>query len=556
VANLTQNATPYSENEATRLRRALSVIDAAIDGATWFSYGAALHDLKWVVNGRDEGFEIWNDWSATSSGDPRIAGEGGYKGRADLEKRWVGFDREYNGVRCTVATIFKAAFDLGWQGEPEPEKVNGNHALGIFPDNFNQARQAGSPAGGGIIWPDRDQWGKPKSTCRNARAAIRHMGLTCEHDTFHDKLIIGGQPIQEWAGELTDSTIHMLRVTIERRYNIDPGTGNTLDAAVQECLQGGFDPMADYLDGLTWDGVPRLRSWLQTYMGAADTALHQAVGGLMLVAAVRRVRSPGCKFDQILVLIGEEGKNKSLALETLAGAGNFSDQTILTLDDKGQQEALSGVWIYEIADLAGMSKADTEKVKAFASRRVDRARPAYARTRVDKPRRNILCATTNHSTFLKSQTGNRRFWPVEVGRIDLKALERDRDQLWAEASAVEARGVSLMLPEALWGDAGEAQRERLDHDPWEDILSAVAGKTDNGKGKQFLSPDGRALEARVLSQNLLQIFLSLPPEKWTDVTAKRVAFIMRRLGWDGPKVMREGEYRGRGFTRIVEFLQK
>ena len=541
VANLTE-APAFSKAEANRLRSALASIDAAIDGATWFSYGAALHDLKWIANNTDYGFEIWNEWSSTSKGEG--PGNGEYKGRQDLAKRWVGFNKEYNGVRCTVASIFAAALDHGWQHAPEPVLINNTDALHALPQSF-VAAGAAAP----IIWPDRDQWGRPKPTCRNARAAIRHLGLTCEHDTFHDKLIIGGQAIEQWTGELTDNTVHMLRVTIERTYRLDPGTGNTFDAAIQECLQGGYDPVADYLDSLAWDGVPRLRTWLATYMGADDTALNAAIGGLMLIAAVRRVRSPGCKFDQILVLISDEGKNKSSAIEILAGQGNFSDQTILTLDDRAQQEALSGIWLYEIADLAGMSKADTERVKAFASRRVDRARPAYARSRVDKPRRCVFFASTNHATFLKSQTGNRRFWPVEVGRIDLAALARDRDQLWAEATMREARGVPLFLPEGLWTQAGLMQDARREADPWEDILAAIVPGDKSRNAKLCQSPDGRGMEWRITTRDVLENVLLLPVEKLSDVTAKRVAHIMRRLGWEGPKVFRDSGELYKGYRR-------
>jgi virulence-associated protein E/bifunctional DNA primase/polymerase-like protein/primase-like protein len=538
VANLTQNTVPFSETEADRLFSALSMIDAATDGATWFSIGAALHDLKWVVNGIDEGFEIWDEWSSTSKGEG--AGNGEYKGRADLEKRWAGFSREYNGVRATVASIFKRAMDLGWQYDPEAQKQSSHEGLNGFAHKFNN--QAGfTPP---IIWPDRDQFGRPKPTCRNARAAIRHMGLTCEYDTFHEKLLMGGQPIAAWAGELTDNAVHMLRVTIERTYKIDPGTTSTFDAAVQECLQGAYDPVADYLDSLTWDGVPRLRSWLAAYMGAADTPLNAAMGGLMLIAAVRRVRVPGCKFDQILVLISDEGKNKSSAIELLAGPDNFSDQTILTLSDKEQQEAIAGVWLYEIADLAGMSKADTEKVKAFASRRVDRARPAYGRARQDKPRRCVFIATTNHSTFLKSQTGNRRFWPVEVGRIDLNALARDRDQIWAEAAAIERRGEPLFLPEALWGEARLLQDQRQDQDPWDELLAHVKGKIEP-------KPDGSGNEERITTRDLLDIHLRISADRLTDQTPKRLAYTMRRLGWHGPTVLWIERHAVRGYRRDV-----
>jgi len=542
IGNLTESP-PFSESEAARLFSALSALDAATDYSTWIRYGAALHDLKWIVNGTDEGFEIWDEWSATSKG---LDGRHTYPGREKLESKWRSFDREYNGVRAGIASIFADARAAGWSYEGKQEKINGHNAQSALPKSFVDVCAAAP-----IHWVETDKAGNPKPTCRNARVALQHMGLACEYDAFHDKLIVGGQAIDVWAGEVTDNAVQMLRVMIDRQFHIDPGTTNTRDAAIQECLQGRFDPVCDYLDQLQWDGVPRLRQWLATYLGAEATTVNCAIGGLSLVAAVRRARVPGFKFDQITVLIGEEGRGKSQAIETLAGPDNFSDQTILTLDDRAQQEAIQGVWLYEIADLAGMSKADVEKVKAFASRRADRARPAYGRTRVDKPRRCVFFATTNHRTFLKAQTGNRRFWPVQTGRVDLHGLARDRDQLWAEAAAIESRAVPLLLPEALWSETARLQDERLDHDPWEDLLAAVTGKTKTPDGKLYMTGDGRQLEARILSQDLLDGALGLARDKMSDVTAKRVSNIMRRLGWDGPKVIRIGEARGRGYTKTV-----
>jgi predicted P-loop ATPase len=105
------------------------------------------------------------------------------------------------------------------------------------------------------------------------------------------------------------------------------------------------------------------------HLEAADTELNRAIGRKWLIAAVRQVRQPGCKFDFILVLIDEEGTGKSMVFVVLAGEENFSDQTILTLNDRAQQETMEGVWVLEIADLGGMKTADSELVKAFASRR-------------------------------------------------------------------------------------------------------------------------------------------------------------------------------------------
>jgi predicted P-loop ATPase len=386
-------------------------------------------------------------------------------------------------------------------------------------------------------FPDMANNGSIRNTCNNIRHAISKMGLRCEYDEFHDKLLIGGQSIGEYAGELSDHTCLVVRRMIEEHYEFDPGREKMFDAAVQLCLEHRFDPIVDYLDSLKWDGVNRVDRWLTTYLGAADTALNQAIGRIALVAQVRRAKQPGCKFDQIITLEGPEGGLKSSALAVLAGGSeNFSDQTILGKDDKEQQELLRGVWVYEIADLSNIRKAEVEHVKAFASRTHDRARPAYGRTVINLPRRGVIWASTNNSGYLKSQTGNRRFWPFAVGRIDIEGLKRDRNQLFAEAVKLEAFGMPITLPEELWGAAAEQQERRREVDPWEDALREVRGTLVGG-------------ERRVFTRELLEINLSIPKERQHNQHTKRVADCMRILGWDGPDVIRIGEERLRGFTR-------
>ena len=302
-----------------------------------------------------------------------------------------------------------------------------------------------------LDFPDITATGIIRPTCANTRIAIGKLEVVCEYDEFHDKLLIGGQPIGQYAGELSDHACVYLRKMIDEQFGFDPGRNAMHDACVQLCLENRFDPIVDYLNSLEWDGIERIDEWLSTYLGAKDTDLNRAIGRIALIAQVRRAKSPGCKFDQIIVLESPEGKDKSTALSILSGGPeNFSDQTILGQRDRDQQEALRGVWVYEIADLSNIRKAEVEDVKAFASRTHDRARPAYGRFRVDLPRRGVIWATTNNSEYLKSQTGNRRFWPIEVAAtkpIDIEGLTRDRDQLLAEACHLRWKALRSCCPE-------------------------------------------------------------------------------------------------------------
>lgn len=558
---LANQAPEWTAHEELRLRSAVNSIGANVGYDGFLRVGMALKALGWERgDGTDVGFDIWDQWCAKFPA---------FYNPATLEYKWTTFggSSAYGGA-VSIASIFKMAQEAGWDARQSmsqtelPNKINGNHSLSNLPVLANAA----TPFGGQelIHFPDVDKNGNPKNTTMNARAAIRMLNLDCRHDTFHDRFYIGGAPVGEWAGELTDNAVHKLRTVLHRfrPFGQDPGTIGAYDAAIQEGLEHAFDPVQDFLDGLTWDRVPRLKSWLADYLGADPTPLNESIGILALVAAVRRAREPGTKFDQIIVLEGREGTQKSSAIECLAnaaGPGNYSDSTILTLDDRGQQEAVQGVWLYEIADLTGIGKAEIERVKAFASRTVDRARPAYGRSRQDRPRRCVFFATTNHDTYLKSQTGNRRFWPVRTGAIDLERLTADRAQLWAEAVALEESGMSLKLPMHLWVDAAELQDARREGDPWDDMAEDLAHQllrrnSSNEMTALYrnLGPNGSCSELRISSRDILELHLKIAADRQTDNLAKRLAFTMRRAGWSGPQVFRDkGGRTVRGYVRRV-----
>jgi hypothetical protein len=450
-----------------------------------------------------------------------------------------------DAVTHTLQGIAARVRILELPGLPDKGDIIDWAAAGHTREELDALVEKTPPAGVVPEWPDLGKGDVPVTTSRaNARAAIQALGIECRYDIFHDKFLVGGNVIGQWAGEMSDAASLMIRETIHKTFGFDPGKQCILDAVAQLSLRNQFDPICQYLDALKWDGTKRLDTWPIKYLGAEDTKLNRAIGRLALIAGVRRVRQPGCKFDQIIVLESPEGFGKSAAIETLAGTENFSDQTILGVNDKEQQELLRGVWFYEIADLAGMKRADVEHVKAFASRTHDRARPAYGTCRVDLPRRCILWGSTNNQTYLQSQTGNRRFWPMRTGKINIEALRRDRDQLWAEAAALEAAGASMKLPEDLWADAGIEQEARRDADPWDDILVNAQGTISDVFG------DGSTQEERISTIELLNVHLKIPPDRITDQSAKRLSFCMARLGWTkASNPIRIGGKQQRGYFR-------
>ena len=302
-----------------------------------------------------------------------------------------------------------------------------------------RARAVEKRAHGELIWRERKKGDLPVASLHNARVAITRLGIECRYDMFHEKILVGHSGGQAWhdvrqlVGELSNLAETRLRQMVSERFGFDPTAAHVHDAVITLALEHCFDPVLDMLSlaQANWDKVARLDTWVVKYLGCKDTKLNRAIGRKVLIAAARRARTPGCKFDNITVLEGPEGLLKSTVIRNLAGDENFSDQSALGARDKEVQELLAGVWMHENADLAGMKKADVEHVKAFASRQVDRARPAYGRVTERRPRRSIEWGTTNNSEYLQSQTGNRRSWP-------LRSREHHRDPRASARSAAAA----------------------------------------------------------------------------------------------------------------------
>lgn len=231
-----------------------------------------------------------------------------------------------------------------------------------------------------------------------------------------------------------------------------------------------FHPIEDYLQELPeWDGQERVEKLLVDYLGADDTVFNREAIRKVLLAAIARIYHPGIKFDYMLVLNGPQGIGKSTFFGRLF-KGFLSDSlTMLDMRDKTGSEKLQGYWALEVAEMAGMRKADIECVKSFISRQEDIYRPAYGRVVEKHPRRCVIVGSTNSSTgFLRDITGNRRFWPVRCNGGKLKPWDlsdEDLDQIWAEALARYESGESLLLSHEAEEIAAREQKEAIEEDP-------------------------------------------------------------------------------------------
>lgn len=267
---------------------------------------------------------------------------------------------------------------------------------------------------------------------------------------------------KEFNRDWSDTDDSGLRDFMEKHWGFT-SVGKLLDALNLVQQDNAFHPIRDYLNGLTWDGVERLEGLLIDYLGTEDTPYIRAVSKLHLVASVARVMRPGVKYDYMLTLTGRQGIGKSTLIRILAGDQNFND-SITDLKGKDTMEALQGSWLIELGEMSATRKAEVEIVKQFIAKTTDRYRPPYGRRAVDFPRQCVFWGTTNDREFLRDKTGNRRFFPVDVGAQScLKDvfldLPRERDQIWAEAVHLYKKGFPLYLSPEMAAEAIKQQEE-------------------------------------------------------------------------------------------------
>jgi predicted P-loop ATPase len=288
-----------------------------------------------------------------------------------------------------------------------------------------------------------------------------------------------------------------------------------------------FHPVRDYLDGLVWDKRPRLSRWLADYLGAEPSAYAAAIGRMFLIAMVARIFEPGCKCDYVLVLEGEQGDLQSTACRVLAGEW-FSDSLPDIMFDKEAAQYLNGKWLIEVAELSSTSRAEVEHLKAFITRQAEDYRPSYGRKQVHEPRQCVFIGSTNKETYLRDETGGRRFWPVKVGRIDLEALRRDRDPLFAEAVAAYRNGDHWWPDEAFERDHIKPQQDdRFEGDPWDDTIEAYLATCE-----------------RVRVTDIARNVLSVTDAKVGTADQRRIIAVLKGFGWKRVK-----DWKGRAYVR-------
>jgi hypothetical protein len=331
---------------------------------------------------------------------------------------------------------------------------------------------------------------------------------------------------------LEDNDANILLEYIQRQKLPTAGHSEVFRAMETRCREFPFHPVKEYLTGLIWDGKPRLDTMLSYYCEAPNSEYTRAVGSMFMIAMVARIFEPGCKVDNVLILEGAQGIRKSMFFEILADKW-YRDVFIEMRWNREVGEQLAGAWLIELVELVSHKRTDVNMMKAFITRKREFYRHAYGRLQVEEARSAVFGGTTNDAKYLRDDTGNRRYWPVTVKYVDDAKLRADRDQIFAEAMVRYRNG------EQWWPDDDferrhitpeQRQREEIDEAWTEEIRQFLEGETWDGTTWVQGGPLERVTLARVATQAL-----RIEIGRITKVDEKRIANILRQLGWEPHK---------------------
>lgn len=332
--------------------------------------------------------------------------------------------------------------------------------------------------------------GQPLKSIENALIALEgdpNLKGKIRMDTFADAIM--GQGPFPWAPREEDNSSFRwaemyddpgLRGYIEKILGFR--VRDIINDAIATCAaKNRYNPVADYLYSLKWDGLKRLDTLFIDYLGAADTPYTRAVTRKSFTAAVARAMTPGIKYDTMPVLTGAQGLGKSTLLQKM-GKSWFSD-SLESFEGKDAAELLQGVWLVEVGEMSAYNKSDLNTIKGFLTRTEDHYRAAYARKTEKHPRRCVFFGTSNRYDYLKDSTGGRRFWPIDCGLqeptkgifydkdfLERTLLDDEVDQLWAEAVMNWRLGEALILTGVLAEEAKRQQEGHAEQDPREGLI--------------------------------------------------------------------------------------
>ena len=394
-------------------------------------------------------------------------------------------------------------------------------------------------------------------------------------DRFSNRFLIRqpmpwGRKEESYPKLWSDSDDAELRGYFERFYDGFKSTSSINDALAILKNRKSINVAREYFESLTWDGVQRLDTLIIDYLGAEDSEYVRQVTRKSLTAVVARaITEKAIKFDNMVILTGKQGIGKSTLLSKLAG--DWFTDNIVDFNSKDTLLLLQNCIIVEVPELQGFNKADSNRLKQFLGQKTDKYRAPYEHREEEHPRHCVFFGTTNDDEFLRDSTGNRRYWPIEVGKNKItksvfKDLDREKDQIWAEAVVKFMTGENLYLEGDVLKVAEEEQKARLIVDPWESIIFEYIERkipadwfdrnieaqknywifSNAEENKDLIERD------RICASEILTVCLNIEPKRQSSLDRKRVIDVVRQMSdYKFSKTIRFGKSYGRtsGFIK-------
>ena len=419
--------------------------------------------------------------------------------------------------------------------------------------------------------------GQIEKTIHNALAVLENdteLKNKLVYDRFSNRFLIKeklpwSRKGEEYPRLWNDSDDAELRGYFESFYEGFKSVSSINDALSILKNRNSTNVAKEYFENLKWDGIPRLDTMIIDYLGAEDNDyVRQTTRKALTAVVARAITEKAIKFDNMIILTGKQGIGKSTLLNKLAGEW-FTDN-IIDFNSKDTLLLLQNCIIVEVPELQGFNKADSNRLKQFLGQRTDKYRAPYERREEEHPRHCVFFGTTNDDEFLRDSTGNRRYWPIQCGvnkskKNVFKDLEKERDQIWAEAVVRFQIGEPLYIEGEVLKMAEAEQKARLIIDPWESIIfeyiqrKIPADWFERSIEEQknywiFRDKDEANLveRDRICASEILTICLGIEPKRQTSIDRKRVVDIVKKMSdYTFLKTIRFGKTYGRtsGFIK-------
>lgn len=490
------------------LRSALwypKILNQAENYPSWVDMG---NRLAWFKDTRfeDEAKTMWLDWSsAAAKGDIEAA-----------EAKWA----ELRADRTGYQAIFSLAQKAGWVNPGAERLKTAVATVDEFDDLTDPTENSKWPT-----FKRNRTSGQIEATIDNAAKAVMcadFVGVEIRFDTFRDEIMFAPVGTKEWQ-TFTDADYSRLRITMEKRGFRAVGRELIRDVVLLAAVENPFDSAMEWLKSLEWDGIPRIETFYHTHFSTEDTAYTRAVSRYMWTALAGRVLKPGIKADMVPILVGAQGSGKSSGVAALSPDPTFFTEISFAEKDDDLARKMRGCLVAEISELRGLNTKELESIKAFVTRTHEKWIPKFKEFATQFPRRSLSIGTTNEDEFLGDKTGNRRWLPVEVGKMDVEGIKKDVIQLWAEARELfNETGIQFQEAEQL---ANQVHEKYFIKDAWQEIIERWLDEPDLMTGQK---PRARQF---LRSADILREALNLEPKNISRREQMRMGHVLQNCNF-------------------------